>query len=332
MSFKDRSVDKKVVTHRIAVGRPGESERSAPSALDHFEITLNERPRGFGLFPVDHEAHKRLADFGVADTTKPRRVPIRVDADDIDAFLLQEYQSRRKLTVLDRMGQVLVNNKGEEVTRPTLWCHGDGVSAQRMTRDRSFNTVPCRSSPKYRPWPEGELAQLLKGKAVSEMASDDHRCPFSQNSDNRAGPTCKPTTVLICRCDVVGGLGTFARFRSHGHQTADAMRSSLEQIKSRMPNGILRDVPLMLVLRMVPTPNPTGGMKPQPVVHVELRLPYDATIRLLDENLKLQMSIAGALLAREHLLLKAHAEKDDEVDGEFEPVLAGAEGGGGLGR
>jgi hypothetical protein len=110
------------------------------------------------------------------------------------------------------------------------------------------------------------------------------------------------------------------------------MRSSLEQIKSRMPNGILRDVPLMLVLRMVPTPNPTGGMKPQPVVHVELRLPYDATIRLLDENLKLQMSIAGQLAEREHLLLKARDEKDDEVDGEFEPAIVGAEGGGGLGR
>lgn len=328
--LRDRPADKKVITHRIAAGRPGESERSAPSALDHFEITLNERPKHYGAFPRDHEAHARLADFGVADTQKPRRIPIRVDSDEIDDFLLQEYQSRRSLTVLDRLGQPILKD-GEPVRRPTLWCHGDGVEAKRMAGDRTWNTIPCRSAPSFQPWKPDELVQLLKGKAIPDLASDQHRCPFAQNTDARAGPTCKPTTVLICRSDVIGGLGTFARFRSHGHQTADALRASLTQIKSKMPNGTLRDVPLYLVMRMVPTASPTGHVTPKPVIHAELRLSYDDTIKLLDANLRLQMQVAGQLEAQRALLLKAHSEVNDEVDGEFEPAtIVGADGGGGV--
>lgn len=324
--LKDRK-PRRVVTHRIACGRPG---KTRPTALDHFEVTLAEAADD-GSFPVDREAHRRLAELGY-QAEKPKRIPIRLLSDDIDESLHQAYESRAKLPVLGPDGEPVRGRDGESATRLAVWCSGDGETAHRRTASGDTQRIPCCASPGFPPRRGDELSAIL-GRRAKHDPLDGKRCPFAQNNDPRLGPTCKPTTELFCRTDVAGGIGGLARFRSHGHMTADAIRTSLEQIKVAMPGGVLTDVPLDLVLtmRQVSVPGSTiRTMKPQ--VHVELRLPPEETVRLLQANL----AARGQVLDARRMLTEARAASMDEDTGQewpetsaSAPVLEAHTGGGG---
>jgi hypothetical protein len=332
VGLKDRGGERKVVTHRIACGRPGRPPRS----LDYLEITTTEQPAQDAAFPIDDAAMQALVDLGPryalpADKTggaiKPRRIPVRVDSDTIDEFLMQAYRCRVAAPVIGRDGEPLMKGPGQPLMRPQVWCAGDGVEAHRGIKDKK--PIACCASPKHAPRAQDELLQLLRKSSLHNPA-DGKRCPFAQNNDAKAGPTCKPETVLICRSDVVANVGAFCRIRSHGHFTADALRNSFEQIKGKMPNGLLTDVPLDLVLTMkrfaVPGSTATTA---KPVLHVELRLPVEETVRLLNANLQQHLQVAQA---SRRLLAAAVIEADTDEAAEEYLTVDGADGAGGLGR
>jgi hypothetical protein len=332
VGLKDRTGDRKVVTHRIACGRPGRP----PKALDYLEITTTEQPAQDAAFPIDDAAMQALVDLGPryalpADKTggviKTRRIPIRVDSSVIDEFLLQAYRCRVSAPVKGRDGHVLERVAGEPLMRPQVWCSGDGVEAHRGLEAKK--PIPCNASPRFPDRDQSELVQLLR-KASAHDPNDGKRCPFAQNGNAKAGPTCKPESVLICRSDVVANVGAFCRVRSHGHYTADALASSFAAIKAKMPGGLLTDVPLDLVLAMkrFPVPGSTATTA-KPVLHVELRLPVEDTVRLLNANLQAHLQVEQA---QKRMLLAAAAEADTDEAAEEYITVDGAEGGGGLSR
>jgi hypothetical protein len=308
MPLKDRK-RRQVIGHRIAVGRIGRrkanGKRGAPTKLDHFEITLAEMDEN-GDFPVDKAAHAALADYGCDDTGKPKRVPIRLDSDDIDAVLVQEYECRRWDPDKQQM---------------RVWCVGDGETAKRKVK--GGGDIPCRATPpEMGGSPERTPRDLLPilDKPWTDRPGTDHRCPFAQNRDPNAGPTCKPKTELVARLEVVGNIGSRSRFRSHAHGTADALRQSLEDIKDTMPGGILQHVPLNLVVRKRQTaiPGMPGKSTWQPVVSAELRVGLDDAIQLVNTQLQARAQLEGQ--AREVRLLEAARTElatDDEVEAEW---------------
>ena len=328
MPLNDRS-PRPVVTHRIACGRPGETKTSPPSSLDFFEITLNARPQNYGLFPVDAGAMSRLESLGY-QSVKPRRIPIRVDSDDIDDFLSQNYTSRMSAPVFGRDGGQLMQKDGvTPLTRLQVWCHGDGRVAKRSGKDGQVKEIPCCSNPRtYRARARDDLLSILSRRSKHDPM-DGKRCPYAQNDDGKAGPVCKPESIMLVRCDVVANIGARCRVTSHGHRTADALRTSLEDIKAKMPGGILTDVPLDLVLTMNLTRAPnSAASRMQPTMHVELRVPMEQAVALLQANLQARMQISeGAQRVR--ALLNA---APDELSRELEPseVIDGADGGGGV--
>lgn len=350
MTLKDRTT-RKVVTHRIACGRPGNpnghGRDKSPSRLDYFEITGVEQDPATGQFAVETEAMKNLASFGPRYATnngdkdnpqpRPRRIPIRVASDDIDEFMPQAYRSRTMLPVVNSDGtpKMVLRKGGSEpvqLTRLQPWCEGDGATAKRLYGGERIS-IPCRCSPKNER-PLDDLQQLLTKRAKHDPVADERRCPWAQNASlastpdapawAKASPVCKPETVLICTCDALGSIGSFARFRSHGHYTADAMVASLEEIKSHI--GVLAGVPLDLVLMMKRINVPGSSMSGmQAIVHVELRMSVDDTVRLLAANLQSRLSI----MEQRKTLQLARTEAED-IDAEFTPLLTGREGGGGL--
>lgn len=324
--LKDRK-PRKVITHRIACGRPGTASTYF-SALDHFEITSVERQDNKSLFPVDAAAMAKLAELGYS-SEKPTRVPIRVDSDTIEDFLTQEYEARVMLPIVGFDGEPQRDAEGATVKRPQVWCHGDGVEATRGVGDAT-KKIPCCSSPfTYKPRTQLQMRDILS-KKTGYSPDDGLRCPYAQNSNAKLGPACKPSTTMLVRCDAIANVGAMARVVSHGHNTADRLVSSLRDIKSMMPGGLLRNVPLDLVLVMKRIAEPgTSRSKLQPVLHVELRLPVEQTISLMQANLQASLQIEAGMRG---LLASARVEAKDHGD-EFPDVSAvvvGGEGGGNL--
>jgi hypothetical protein len=333
---------RKVVTHRIACGRPGRP----PTKLDFLEVTGTEQKSQDGPYEVDWRAMWALAapEFSGryipprADgkpieqgDLKPRRIPVRCPSDRIDEFLEQEYQSRRPLRVKGPDGSWAKDKAGGDVRRPGVWCRGDGKTASRLGGMGTWQVIPCNSSPSHPERPHADVLSILRGAEHSPF--DGSRCPFAQNRDARLGPTCLPTSELYVHCDVVANIGGLCRVRSHGHRSADALRQSLEEIQARMPGGILRMVPLDLVLQLERMQNPLGsGSSLQPVLHLELRLSYEDTMRVMEANLRAQMSLGSAAIETRKLLEAAREERtsDDEIEAEWPstktPLLPDVEG------
>lgn len=341
MQLQDRRTTK-VVVARIACGRPARKGEKAPSSLDYIEITTTEKGPD-GLFIVDQEAMQRLLALGpkyaeeVDDgrggkVIKARRVPIRLTSDKVSDCIQQEYRSRVTMPMLDAEGKEKRNEAGEVLTSTRVWCHGNGREAKRTMKGGVEVTIPCRPSPSHADRPQAELVQILTRSVKHDPLTDTGRCPYAQNRNNKMGPVCKPETVGVVRSDVVNGLGTYSRFRSHGHYTADAVGASLQEIQAAIPGGVMDGVPLDLCLKMqkIATP-PDGRLMPKPVLYLELRLTPEETVQLIQSNLRNRTAFIQAQAEERKLLAAAHAqvEEDEAVDGEFS-TIAGSEGGGGL--
>lgn len=315
--MRDRQ-KRRVISHRVAVGRIGrkrpDGRRSAPSKLDHFEITSCElEDDGFAR---DEEAHARLSEYGNPDPDNPTELPIRVDSDNIDDWLLQEYQCHIKA----RDGQM------------RIWCHGDGVTAHRLQRDGTSKDVPCMSKPEsIGGAPERNLRDLvpLLRAPSTDVPTKAHRCPFAQNRDPKDGPRCLPTTEMVFRLEVVNNIGSRARFRSHAHGTADELRNSLEDIQDMMPGGVLQHVPLSLVVRKRKTSIPGGKSTWQPAVSARLRVDLDRAIELVNHQLQARGALAERV-THARLLERARTElaTEDEVAAEWSEVAERPSGGG----
>lgn len=306
--LKDRK-PRKVVTHRLAYGRPASGGRKFPEKLDHWEITSSS-PDKDGSFPVDKDAMARLADEEALGRryhpTKPRRLPIRLDSDSIEDVLMQRYECRVKID-----------------GRLQVFCHGDGETAKRLRRDGTHEEIRCCASPRfedrgYEDRTPRQLADILS-RQEKHNPNDGLRCPYAQNRDAKKGPKCSVVSELIARCDVVSAIGGRARFRSHSHRTADQLVSSLEDIKASMPGGILQHVPLDLVMQMqtMQVPDSTATAK-QPVAHVELRLPFDKTLELMQLRLQQHMALSEQVQESRLLLEAAKEEEHELVDAEWQ--------------
>lgn len=318
MPMLDRK-EKVVVSHRIACGRPG---ATAPVRLDYLEITTTEQAKAGEAFKIDTAAMDRLPSLGNYLADKPRRVPIRALSDDIDDFLIQEYQSRVKMPRINKHGEIVRDDDGKATqTELVTWCSGDGRKARRMTGAmRQIEEIQCCSSPfDFTPNPYKDLVEILrKTDGRKQNPNDGRRCPYAQNDDYKAGPTCKPDTTLLVLCDAVSNIGAMCKVRSHGHDTADSLRSSLLAIKRQMPGGVLAYVPLDLVLQMKQKSNPTGkGSQLQPVLHVELRTDVETTLRLLEGQLQARTRMLGTVEQYHGLLAAARAELGGDDSDEF---------------
>ena len=291
----------KLITHSLNYAEWGHHK---VKWLDYWLI--NKTAVGDDKQTIDHDSMKNLVTLGYAKDPadiKVRRLPIRVDSDDIDDFLKQDYVLRGKKPRRDREGKEIPGKHDVFIA-----CQGDGVNASRLQGDGTFAAIPCTSRPEwngkgFRERSQTELHAILS-KQKKHDPHDGLRCPYAQNSDPKKGPCCKPETVLTCRCDAIGSLGTFARYRSHSHKTADRLRSSFEEIKAKL--GFLADVPLDLVLEKVMMNTPFGRTA-LPVCHVVLRVTADEALRLTEARLRARAQIED----RKRLLLTAHREQDN---------------------
>lgn len=317
MSLLDRNI-RPLITHSLNFA---EWSGGAPKRLDHWiicKVGVHESKQ-----ELDRDAMENLRKLGYAPATgdvKVRRMPIRVDSDNIDDFLPQDYKCRAKKPILDKDGnQLLVDGKPKHET--FVFCQGNGVEASRLSaKDGTWRSIPCCSRPFYdgkgfKDRPQPALYEILVKKQKYDV-NDGLRCPYAQNSDPSIAPVCKPESVLTCRCDAIGSLGTFARYRSHGHKTADRLRSTFEEIKKQL--GFLADVPLDLVLSKQRINTPRGPTAMQ-VAHVELRVSFDEALRLTEARLAQRALIED----RRRLLMASHAVQDsaERIDQEF-PVRA----------
>jgi hypothetical protein len=329
--------------HRLPTGRPFSWEDSV-ALLDRSPAKLITHTLGFAVYGggapqrkdwwfinktgadndqvVDYDAMANLVGLGYAkegtraEDIKVTKLPIRVDSDDIEDFLDQAYRMRAQKPLLDKDGNPVIVN-GKQKVETFIGCQGNGVEASRLQADGSWANIPCCNKPwheatktgfKDRPHPEF-IAILRRQKRHDP--TDGLRCPYAQNSDPKQGLKCTPESVLTCRCDAIGALGTFARYRSHSHHTADRLRATFEEIKAKL--GFLTDVPLNLVLskKVINTPRGRTGMQ---VVHVELRVTYDEALRLTERRLAMRAQLEDQ---RARLLLAAKEPDGEDRLAEF---------------
>lgn len=292
MLLKDRrKVD--VIRYRVAIGRPKTDSRKAPERLDHFEVTETSVDAS-GDFVL---ARPIMDELGKA----PREVPILVDSDNIEDFVSQAYECREKIG--NRVG---------------MYCRGDGVKAKRKSA-RGLVVIDCKAAPQrddgtgYPSRSPLELAAALKKWGSWQ---EPYRCAMAQNHNPKDGLRCSPTTEMVFRLAHAAG-GGFARYRSHGHATADRIVQSLRDIQ-QITAGQLRGVPLKLVATRKRMTDPTGRPVTQTVVHVELAMSPQDALRVALEGMQSRAQLEDGLrTVRAYLAAPRSPEELASIDAEF---------------
>lgn len=269
------------ITRRVAVGRPAAAPGAGPTKLDHFEVT---RDFAGNAFARDEAAHKLLGD-------KPRTIPIRFLSDVLEENLAMSHQLW---------------------AGPNLLCEGDGETARRRdaVESRLTHVVPCHSKPQVAPgdgWPDRGMTELLEWKkGLAEKTADKSRlgmiragimhddaaapwrCPFAQERH------CKVVSQLVFE---IRGLAGLARYRSHGMKTAKELLGSLALVMNAT-NGVLQNVPLVLVCKWGRVTTPDGKSVGAPIVHVEA-----------ENALQLQVQAAAIMQSRRGLTESINNER-----------------------
>jgi hypothetical protein len=286
----------------------------APTRLDHWiicKLGVHDAKQ-----EVDREAMENLRTmsfFKGDGEVKVRKLPIRVDSDNIDDFLDQNYVMRALKPVLDKDGQPVMGTNGKPKNESYVACKGNGVDASRLasTKSNTWNKIPCNAALTFPERDNPELVALITRKTRHDP-NDGKRCPFAQNNNPQNGLICKPETVLTCRCDAIGTVGSFARFRSHGHKTADRMVSTFREIQQKL--GFLADVPLWLCLEKIMINTPRGRTAMQ-VAHVELRVSADEALRLTEARLAQRAQLEDR--RRQLRLAAKEPDATSRIDAEF---------------
>ena len=210
---------------KIKIGIKGEMRKSArgnefqpPQKLDHFVITTLQRDES-GNFVKDRSAHEKYGD-------KPVELPVRMIYDDPDLNFPTRYACY----------------KGR-----TLWCSGDGESAQRLRDDgKGHQTVSCtceRQDPNYK------------------------------------GPEkCKMNGKLSVLLEGLGGVGGVWALRTTSYNSIVGISSSLKFIRS-ITGGPMAGLPLRLTLRAKQVTDPDGKQQTVYVAGVE----FDGDIPALQQ-------------------------------------------------
>lgn len=229
---------------KIKIGRKGDARESSggkafqlPQKLDHFVVTTLERGAD-GNFVRDEAIHATLGEA-------PTEIPVRLLFHDPELC----FQSR------------LACYKGR-----TLWCTGDGQTAQRLDAEMKRQPVPCpceRSAPGY------------EGKDV-----------------------CKVNGTLSVLIDAAPAIGGVWKLRTTSYNTVVGMMSALSLIH-KITGGVLANLPLTLALRPKAVASPTDG-KAQTVyvAALEYRGSMDA---LREEGYRAAMALASQQRRIEHI-------------------------------
>lgn len=238
---------------KIKIGAKGDARATRqgntfqpPIRLDHFLITTLERGPDDNLLR-DEQMHERFGD-------KPTELPVRLLYDDPELNFISRYACY----------------KGR-----TLWCSGDGETAQRLTKDGKDHfeiACPCiLSSPTYEPKAPGDE------------------------------PKCRMNGALSVIIDGASGLGGVWKFRTTSYNSIVGIISSLGFIAT-VTGGILANIPLLLRLQPKQGVHPITG-NPVSIHFVTLEFPGT-----MDELLNLGHQIA-LNRATTHLSIK-HIEDE----------------------
>ncbi len=286
------------ITRRVSAGLPATKDRNYPEKLDHFIISKDAKG---DAFIKDVEAHK------VVGSDAPRRINIRLMSDVLEDNL----HIQHALWV-----------------GPRCMCSGDGEAALRqIDGDRKKFPVPCHSNAEVWPPRAPEDLLLLKKKVAelnnaskdpvfnargndaratlkmleADVPSDPYRCVFK--GMEKGG--CKVTTRLIFRID---GLSGFARYQSHGSNTARELLTSFALIQ-RETGGVLRNIPLVLVVKWMRISQPDGKSANAPIVHVEAgNMDPQALAALAAAEVKARAGLETSIAQDRKMLQAAQAE------------------------
>jgi hypothetical protein len=205
---------------KIKIGNKGKVRQSGggkewqpPQKLDHFLITTLERGAD-GNYVVD----RRLQDKFGGEACKS--IPVRLIYDDIALNFASRY--------------ICYYGK-------TVFCSGDGETAQRMQRDGSHQTINCpceRQDPKY-------------------AGDNGPKGPDCLGGNNGKGK-CKINGILSAIIDGADSVGGVWKFRTTSYNTVVGIMSSLALI-SRITGGRLAGIPLNMTVSPKTTQDPVGG-------------------------------------------------------------------------
>lgn len=261
---------------KIKIGRKGAVMKSAkgnefqpPVKQDHFTVTTLDRAAD-GNFARDEAAHKRLGD-------KPTRIPVRLLYDDPTLNFPTRYAC---------------------YAGRTLWCSGDGDTAQRVRGDgKGHDTVQCtceRQDPAY------------KGQ-----------------------DKCKMNGALSVLLEGGGGIGGVWKMRTTSYNSIVGILSTMAFLRS-ITGGPLANIPLVLTLTPKQVTDPVQGK--QQTIYV-VGLEYDGDVPQLQstghqialERAKTHLSITHIEEEARQLLLAAPrsaplpGDDNDDVIEEFYP-------------
>ncbi|AWK85063.1 hypothetical protein [Azospirillum thermophilum] len=195
---------------KIKIGQKGAVRQSRsgtefqpPQKLDHFLVTTLERGQD-NNYLRDERVHAQLGD-------KPRDLPVRLVFDDPEL----NFQSR------------LVAYQGK-----TLWCHGDGVTSQRLQKDGTWKEHNCAACPLADP-------------------------TFQAIPENQKYPKCKMNGRLAVMLDTASTVGGVHVLRTTSYNTIVGITSSLAFLTS-VTGGPLAGIPLTMSIRPKTATDPTG--------------------------------------------------------------------------
>lgn len=275
------------ITRRVGVGRPPAAEGKGPSKIDFFEITSAYQS---DKFVRDAEAHKVVGE-------QPKRLNIRLLSDDPNDSLVVRHQ----LWVGARMR---CEGNGEQAIRggKVIECHAsrerwadrDPMEVARLKKEAQESLPPAEK--------QKRLA-LLDASLARDNPTAPVRCFFAQIDQG-----CKVTSSLIFEIDNLPGLN---RFRSHGMATGRELMTSM-QLMLRETGGVLRGLPLALVVKWQRVTTPDGKSVGAPIVHLEARA-WGELKSLAAVEISTRRGLESKIMDERRLLQAVHADVDGEA-------------------
>ena len=247
---------------KIKIGNKGAVRKSqsgndwqAPQKLDHFLVTTMQRGAD-NNFLLDEFIHKQLGDA-------PKSIPVRLIYDDISLNFATRY--------------ICYYGK-------TVFCSGDGESAQRLQKDGTTKTIACtcgRQDPKY-------------------TGDDGPAGPEGLGGKNSKGK-CKINGILSVIIDGAMAVGGVWKFRTTSYNSVVGILSSLALIQ-RITGGRLAGIPMNMTVSPKTVQDPIAGN--QQTIYV-VGLQYAGTVESLRE-----VGYEIAMVEAKHGISMARIEHD----------------------
>lgn len=236
---------------KIKIGKKGDQRQGRngsfqlPTKVDHFIITTLEKGADDNFIPDA----RMIEAFGET----PREIPVKLLYDSVELNFPTRY--------------VCYFGK-------TLFCSGDGETAQRLKQDKTREQVAC---PCHR------------------------QAPDFEGDDGKGKGKCKINGVLSALIDGANSVGGVWKFRTTSYNSVVGLLSSMALIK-RITCGPLAGIALMLTIRPKSTTTPQGSQQTVYVVGLEFRGSMEA---LQDTGYQIAVTAAKHGLRIEHIEAEA---------------------------